>query len=62
MKEETFIRRVAGLLIIIGSILTIVNIWWITLPLFVGANLFQFSFTNVCPLTWMLKRGGMKFD
>lgn len=33
--------------------------WWLAFTAFVGANLFQFGFTNVCPLGWMLKKLGV---
>ena len=33
--------------------------WWLAFTAFVGANLLQFGFTNVCPLGWILKKLGV---
>ncbi len=32
---------------------------WLFLTAFVGANLFQFGITDVCPMGWMLKKLGV---
>ncbi len=34
--------------------------YWLWFTAFVGANLFQFGITKVCPLGWMLKKLGVK--
>ena len=34
--------------------------YWLWFTAFVGANLFQFGFTKVCPMGWMLKKLGVK--
>jgi hypothetical protein len=36
-----------------------VSTWWLAFTAFVGANLFQYGFTNFCPLAWMLRRLGV---
>ena len=36
-----------------------VSPWWLAFTAFVGANLLQFGFTNVCPLGWILKKLGV---
>lgn len=33
--------------------------WWLAVTAFVGANLFQYGFTNVCPLAFILRRIGV---
>ena len=33
--------------------------WWLAFTAFVGLNLFQYGFTKVCPLGWMLKKAGI---
>ena len=33
--------------------------WWLAFTAFVGVNLLQFGFTQVCPLGWMLKKLGV---
>jgi len=32
---------------------------WLYFTAFVGANLFQFGITDVCPMGWMLKKLGV---
>jgi len=34
--------------------------YWLWFTAFVGANLFQFGFTKLCPLGFILKRLGVK--
>jgi hypothetical protein len=36
-----------------------VSSWWLAFTAFVGLNLFQYGFTGVCPLGWMLKKAGV---
>lgn len=58
---ERIIRAVAGTFVLISLILAIkVNINWLWFTAFVGANLFQSSITNFCPLEWMFKKAGVK--
>ncbi|MFM2066980.1 MAG: hypothetical protein RLZZ584_1889 [Pseudomonadota bacterium] len=33
--------------------------WALAFTAFVGANLFQYSLTNICPLGWMLRKLGV---
>jgi hypothetical protein len=35
------------------------HIAWLALPLFVGLNMFQASFTGFCPMATIAKRFGM---
>lgn len=57
MEKEYIIRRIAGSMIIVGVILAyLVSIYWLLLPLFVGINLLQSSFTKFCPLDLILKK------
>lgn len=54
--RERIIRAVAGTLVLLSVVLALnVSIDWIWLGVFVGANLFQSSFTRFCPLEWILK-------
>ena len=65
MTVERYIRIFAGLFILISLALGVpgspvfVNQWWLAFTAFVGANLFQFGFTNVCPLGMILKKLGV---
>ena len=57
MEKEYILRRLAGMLIILGVVLAyLVSILWLLLPLFVGINLLQSSFTKFCPLDLILKK------
>lgn len=65
MTVDRLIRIFAGSFILISLALGVpgsplfVNTWWLAFTAFVGANLLQFGFTNVCPLGWMLKKAGV---
>lgn len=60
MNIERIIRMFAGAVILLSLVLTKFhspNWFWLTA--FVGANLFQSSFTGFCPLEMILKRLGI---
>lgn len=60
MKREHIIRRVAGILVLTGALLSIyVHPGWIWLCVFVGGNLLQSSFTKWCPLEKILEAAGI---
>ena len=65
MTVERYIHIFAGLFILVSLALGVpgspvfVNQWWLAFTAFVGANLFQFGFTNVCPLGIILKKLGV---
>lgn len=65
MTVDRLIRIFAGSFILISLALGVqgsplfVSPWWLAFTAFVGANLLQFGFTNVCPLGWMLKKAGV---
>jgi len=59
MKIDSFIRLLAGTLVMIGVALTaFVSKWWLLLPLFAGANLFQSALTGFCPPSLLLSKLG----
>ena len=61
MNIERMVRRVAGTVIILSVILAhYYSPLWLLLTLFVGANLFQSSFTGFCPLALILAKFGLK--
>jgi len=61
LKIENYIRIIAGLFILISSILGyFIHPYWLFVTMFVGLNLFQFGFTNFCPLVVILKKLGVK--
>jgi hypothetical protein len=65
MTVERLIRIFAGSFILLSLALGVeasplfVSPWWLAFTAFVGANLLQFGFTNVCPLGWFLKKLGV---
>ena len=59
MKTESFVRALAGFMILLSVGLTyFVNPWWLLFTCFVGLNLMQSAFTGFCPPTWLLGRLG----
>ena len=65
MTVERYIRIFAGLFILISLALGVeasplfVSPWWLAFTAFVGLNLFQFGFTNFCPLALILEKLGV---
>lgn len=65
MTVERYIHVFAGLFILVSLALGVegsplfVSRWALAFTAFVGANLFQFGFSNVCPLGFMLKKLGV---
>jgi len=63
MTRERYIRLFAGSMVLFSSFMAyFVNINWIWLAVFVGANLFQFSLTKWCLLNNILKKLGVKSE
>lgn len=66
MTIERYIRIIAGLFIVLSLLLGVeasplfVSPWALAFTAFVGVNLFQFGFTNVCPLGMILKKLGVR--
>lgn len=65
MTIDRIIHIVAGSFILVSLLLgapgspLFVSPWWLAFTAFVGANLFQYGFSNVCPLGWVLKKLGV---
>jgi hypothetical protein len=65
MTVDRLIRIVAGSFILLSLALGVagspvyVSGLWLWFTAFVGANLLQYGFTNVCPLGWVLKKLGV---
>ena len=50
MKTESYIRILAGTLVLVSVALAhFVSPWWLLLAVFVGLNLIQSAFTGFCP-------------
>lgn len=59
MKTESFVRLLAGSLVLLGTVLAWrVSPAWLLLPGFIGANLMQSAFTGFCPPTLILGKLG----
>ena len=65
MTVERYIRIFAGIFTMASQALGIegsplfVSPWALAFTAFVGVNLFQFGFSNVCPMGWMLRKLGV---
>ena len=65
MTVERYIRIFAGLFIVVSLALgapaspLFVSQWFLAFTAFVGLNLFQFGFSNICPLGMILKKLGV---
>jgi Protein of unknown function (DUF2892) len=65
MTVDRYIHLFAGSFILLSLALGVdasplfVSHNWLLFTAFVGANLFQFGITNVCPMGWMLKKLGV---
>jgi len=68
MTIDRLIRIFAGSFILLSLALGIpgsplyVSSWWLAFTAFVGANLLQYGFTNVCPLGYILRKLGVPQD
>jgi hypothetical protein len=55
------IRIIAGVIIMTTALLGLFVSQWVLIgTLFVGVNLFQFGFTNLCPMATFLRMAGIK--
>ena len=66
MTVNDFIHVFAGAFILLSLALGVQaspifhSSYWLWFTAFVGANLFQFGFTGVCPMGWILKKLGVR--
>jgi hypothetical protein len=61
MSIDRIVLAFAGAVILVSILLAVyVNINWLWLTAFVGANLLQSAFTGFCPLAMILKKLGMQ--
>ncbi|NMP32334.1 DUF2892 domain-containing protein [Thalassotalea sp. M1531] len=63
MTVENAVFRFAGFMVLLSLALTHwvhPNFFWFTV--FVGANLFQFSFSGFCPAAMLFKKFGLKTE
>ena len=61
MTVENAVRAVAGSMVLLSLVLTIlVSHWWLILAAFVGLNLLQSAFTHFCPAEMFFKKMGLR--
>ena len=61
MNVDSLVMRIAGVFILASLALAYWHSpYWLWFTAFVGANLFQASFTGFCPLAIILKRFGLR--
>lgn len=57
LSVERKIRIIAGTFVFVSALLGYVHSkYWLFITMFVGLNLFQFGFTQFCPLEIVLKK------
>jgi len=63
MKTESFVRIVAGTMVLVSTALIyFVSPWWLLLNVFIGANLIQSAFTGFCPPEILFRKLGIGQD
>jgi hypothetical protein len=61
MNVDRAVLTLAGTMVLTSLLLAwIVSPYWLLLAAFVGANLFQASFTGFCPAAMIFRRLGLK--
>jgi hypothetical protein len=59
MKPDSFIRVLAGVMVLISVALAhFVNSWWLLFTGFIALNLIQSAFTGFCPPEWLARKLG----
>ena len=59
MKSDSFIRVLAGSMVLISVALAhFVSSWWLLLTCFVALNLIQSAFTGFCAPEWLARKLG----
>ena len=61
MNVDSWVFRIAGLFILASLVLSqLHSVYWLWFTAFVGANMFQASFTGFCPMAILLKKLGIQ--
>ena len=59
MKSDSFIRVLAGVMVLISVALAhFVSNWWRLFTCFIALNLIQSAFTGFCPPEWLARKLG----
>lgn len=60
MNIDRAVMAFAGFVVLLGAFLSLtVNIWWIALSIFAGANMIQASLTGFCPAALVFRALGL---
>ncbi|HVY64392.1 MAG TPA: DUF2892 domain-containing protein [Gammaproteobacteria bacterium] len=63
MSLERSVTAFAGFMVLLSVVLTyLVHPYFVWLTVFVGANLFQQSFTGFCPAAMVMRKFGIKTE
>jgi len=63
MSVERGVTAFAGFMVLLSVVLTYyVHPYFVWLTVFVGANLFQQSFTGICPAAMVMRKLGMRSE
>ncbi|WP_461481117.1 YgaP family membrane protein [Porticoccus sp.] len=61
MNVDRLVFTIAGLFILASLLLSqLHSVYWLWFTAFVGANMFQASFTGFCPMAMLLKKLGVQ--
>ena len=61
MKMGEALRLLAGFMVLLSlGLAAYIDIRWLWLTAFVGANLLQSAFTRWCPAIWFFRKIGLK--
>ncbi|WP_296616063.1 DUF2892 domain-containing protein [Sphingomonas sp.] len=61
MNIDRAVMAFAGFVVLLGTVLSLtVNVWWIALAIFAGANMIQASFTGFCPAAMLFRALGLR--
>ena len=60
MKSDSFIRILAGMMILVSVALAhFISSWWLLFTCFIALNLIQSAFTGFCPPEWLARKVGL---
>ncbi|MCU0791956.1 MAG: DUF2892 domain-containing protein [Opitutaceae bacterium] len=60
MKPDSFIRVLAGVMVLLSVALAHFHSpWWLLFTCFVALNLIQSAFTGFCPPEWLARKVGL---
>jgi hypothetical protein len=60
MKSDSFIRILAGVMVLVSVALAhFISPWWLLFTCFIALNLIQSAFTGFCPPEWLARKAGL---